>query len=320
MPPPRVEELEQADKGIVLDVNVRIVAFQLVFLEHAAVKVGYAPIHVLELVAMLRRVQPSVEQLGKEAAVEGLEKAVLTTLTLHPPQLFLQIVEVAVKETFLLYEVAEHEAVEHDGRVPLLVAVLRGGYLVVDATDEVGKRLVFLAEARVEVLGDFFRVHGKCALYALLHVHDGGLFVNVERKVGYLGEQEVGLVCRFVFDGHDVAFFHGLNRGNPLLVLRTGNVEYTDVVVGTAAQPAVNALAKGVRGYFIDRARQYLKTVTLSYGDYPVFLVFNGYRCEFCLSVEPVPAHFCDEQPTEIGILDIIYWLNVFRFMIKKCF
>ena len=158
------------------------------FLEHTAIKVWDAPVHVLELVAVLGRVQPSVEQLGKEAAVEGLEKAVLATLALHPPQLFLQIVEIAVKEAFLLYEVTEHEAVEHDGRVPLLVAVLRGGYLVVDAADEVGKCLVFLAEARVEVLGDFLRVHCKCTLYALLHVHDGGLFFHVKRQVGYLGE------------------------------------------------------------------------------------------------------------------------------------
>jgi hypothetical protein len=275
-------------------------------LEHAAVKIRYPSVHVLELVAVLGRVQPSVEQLGKEAAVEGLEKAVLTTFTLHPPQLFLQIVEIAVKEAFLLYEVTEHEAVEHDGRVPLLVAVLRGGYLVVDAADEADKRLVFLAEARVEVLGDFLRVHGKRSLYALFHVHDGGLFVNVKRQVGQFGEQEIRLVRVLVLNGHDVTLFHSLYRGNPLLVLRAGNEENADVVVSTAAQLAVNALAKGVRGYFIDRARQYLETVTLGYGDYPVFLVFNGYRCEFRLSVEPVPAHFGDEQPTEIGILDIL--------------
>ena len=262
-------------------------------------------VHVLELVAVLGRVQPSVEQLGKEAAVEGLEKAVLATLALHPPQLFLQIVEIAVKEAFLLYEVTEHEAVEHDGRVPLLVAVLRGGYLVVDAADEVGKCLVFLAEARVEVLGDFLRVHCKCTCMRSFTSTMVVCSSMSNDRSGIL-ENKKSALSAFILNGHNITLLHGLYRGNPLLVFRAGDEEYANVVVGTAAQLAVNALAKGARGYFIDSARQYLKAIALSHGDYPVFLVFNGYRCEFCLSVEPVPAHFGDEQPTETGIFDIL--------------
>ena len=180
MPPPRVEEPEQAYKRLVGNVDVGIVAFQLVLLEHATVEIRDAPVHILELVAVPGRVQPAVEQLRKETTVECLEEAVLAAFLLHPFQFLLQVVKIAVKEAFLLDEVTEHKAVEHDGRVPLLVTVLGCRNLVVDTRDKFRESVMFLAESRIKVLGDFLRVHGKRSLYALFHVHDGGLFFYVK--------------------------------------------------------------------------------------------------------------------------------------------
>ena len=63
-----------------------------------------------------------------------------------------EVVLVLIEEALLLDEVDEHHAVEHEGGVPVPVAL--GG----DAIDEVPEGGKFRPEAFVEALGDFFYV------------------------------------------------------------------------------------------------------------------------------------------------------------------
>ena len=165
---------------------------------------------------------------------------------------------------------------------------------------------MLLAKSAVKVLCDFLRVHGKRSLYALFYVHNGGLLVHLKRQVGYLGEQEIRLVRRFVFNGHDVAFLHGLDGSHPLLVFRAGNVEYADVIVGIPPQFAVNPAAGCGAGNVIHLTRENLETVALGDGRETVFVIVYDNRCKLRLSAKTVPSHFGDEQFLEGGILDVL--------------
>ena len=78
------------------------------------------------------RIKSIVEQLRKETTVEREELSFSLPFP-NPFQLVLQVVEITVKEAFLLYEVAEHQAVEHHRRVPLLVVVVLCLNMVVNA-------------------------------------------------------------------------------------------------------------------------------------------------------------------------------------------
>ena len=68
-------------------------------------------------------------------------------------QLGAEVVVVAIKEPLLLYEVDEHHAVEHQGGIPVAVAL--GG----DAVDEFTEGGKLGLESFVEALGDLLNVH-----------------------------------------------------------------------------------------------------------------------------------------------------------------
>lgn len=63
MPFPFVEETEQPFESLVCDVNVSIIAFDLVFVKHPAVKIGYSAINLLELCVMTGSVQAVVKKI-----------------------------------------------------------------------------------------------------------------------------------------------------------------------------------------------------------------------------------------------------------------
>ena len=98
-----------------------------------------------------------MEQPQQKVAVEGLEFVLALGLTDHL-QAVAQVVGVAVQEALLLDEVDEHQAVEHQRRVPLQVGVS------FDALDELEERRVFVFEPLVELLGDLVDVESSSAL------------------------------------------------------------------------------------------------------------------------------------------------------------
>ena len=73
---------------------------------------------------------------------------------LHHLQPVAQVVPVLVEEALLLNEVDEHHAIEHQGGVPVAVALGR------DPFDEVPEDGQFSPEAFVEALGNFLNVEG----------------------------------------------------------------------------------------------------------------------------------------------------------------
>ena len=89
-------------------------------------------------------------------------------------------------------------------------------------------------------------------------------------------------------------------------MLRAGNVEYADVIVGVPTQLAVNSAANCCVGNIIHRTRENLETVALSNGCETVFVIVYGNRCKLRLSVKLIPSHFGDEQFLEGGILDVL--------------
>ena len=73
--------------------------------------------------AVLARLpKPFVEQAEQEVAVEGVE-LVLALFLLAAVEPVAEVIGVAVEEALALDEIDEHQAVEHDGGIPLAVGL-----------------------------------------------------------------------------------------------------------------------------------------------------------------------------------------------------
>ena len=94
-----------------------------------------------------------MEEAQQENAVELLE-APAAALALYHAQTVAEVVGVTVQETLLLDEVDEHHAVEHEGGVPVPIA------LNVDAVDEAPKSGELGPEAFIEALGQLLDIEG----------------------------------------------------------------------------------------------------------------------------------------------------------------
>ena len=125
------------------------VALQIVYVEEAAVEEGNLAEECRQIgrALGLGLAEALVEQPQEEEAVELLE-APATVLLLHHLQTVAQVVEISVEEALLLNEVDEHHAVEHQGGVPVAVALGR------DALYELPEVLQLFLEPFVEALGD----------------------------------------------------------------------------------------------------------------------------------------------------------------------
>ena len=172
---PLVEELEQLLKDLVGYVEVFVLAFKPMLGEHAAVQVRDASVGRDEVLRPLlqRTVEPVLEKIAQEAPVEGIE-LVLASRLLHPLELVAEVVLVLIEKALLLDEVAEHEPVEHDRRIPL--AILIAG----DAQNALDELVVLLLEALVELLRHLRRVHQERGVDAIHHIDDGRLLVEGE--------------------------------------------------------------------------------------------------------------------------------------------
>ena len=153
MPLVGVEEVEDLLERPVGDVDVRVVALQVVNVEQAAVEVGDATEQLRQrrIAVGLWLSQPFVEQPAQEQAVEAVELAAAFGLR-HGGEAIAEVVRVVVQEAALLDKVDEHHAVQHQRGVPLAV-----GH-VPDALDEAEKRLMLLLETVVEALGHLLHV------------------------------------------------------------------------------------------------------------------------------------------------------------------
>ena len=180
MPVPLVEECKQTLKCFIGDVDVGILLFQSVHVEHTSVEVWDASIHALKFLRVTRVIQTVMKELGEETSIERMEKPVFTLLTSHPCQFVTEIVSIIVEEAFLLNKVTEHEAVEHDAGIPLLVLVLLHINFVVNTRDKLDKSRVLFAEALIEILCQFLRVHYEGRLDALFHIHDSSMLVYIK--------------------------------------------------------------------------------------------------------------------------------------------
>jgi hypothetical protein len=74
-------------------------------------------------------------------------------LQLTPSKFGLEIILIVIQESLLLDEIAEHQAIKHNGGVPLLVSVIFVRHAIIDARDEVAESFMLLLEARIEIFG-----------------------------------------------------------------------------------------------------------------------------------------------------------------------
>ena len=156
-----------------------------------------------------------MKQRTEKPLIERVVEAVLAFFTLHPREFFAQIVLVHVEETFLLDEITEHQSVEHDACIPLLVLVLLYIDIIVQTRNVIDKTGMLLAETRVEVLCNPFGVDNKRTLHPLLHIHDGGVVVQVERQTVHLFVKETGGFCILVFHQHQVSLLKLIDGCHP---------------------------------------------------------------------------------------------------------
>ena len=303
MPVPLVEEIEETLECLISYVKPCIVLFYLVNIEHSAVQIGDAPIDGFKCLIVVGCVQSIVEQTDEEAFVELVEKAVFALVLLCPLQLTAQVIDIAIEEAFLLDEVAEHKAVEHDTGVPLLVLVVLIGQMVVNARYELGEVGVFLLEAGIEVLGDFLGVDEESRLHLLDDVKDGGcLVIEREGESFHLLKQETGLIHRVVFHQYQIAFLHFLDGGYPEMVHRAWHHEDTDIVFGIFTELSIQFLADGRDGNLVNLALKNLETATLGYLLYLEGSLINGIFGQQGRTRRIVPSHLGDEQLSEITL------------------
>ena len=155
VPAVAVEEVEDPLEGLVGNADVRVVPFQVVNVEQAAIEERDLAQQGGEVGRSLSfgLPEPLVEEAQQEDAVELLEAPLATAVPDHA-QAVAEVVVVTVEEAPLLDEVDEHHAVEHQGGVPVPVA-LRG-----DAVDEFSKAGQLGLEALVEALGHLPDIQG----------------------------------------------------------------------------------------------------------------------------------------------------------------
>ncbi len=186
-----IEEVEQLFEGLVGDVDIGVAFFKLMDLEKAAVEIGdlaeeFCQVGV-ELALIGGFAKAVVEEAEQEVAVKRLKLVLALRLADHL-ETVAQVVHIAVEKSLFLDEVHEHQAVEHEGRVPLEIGV------ALDALDELEKNRMLGLEAVVKLPGDF--IHIESGASAAGDVHDGDLFLLIEtdgNAVQALDERVAGL-------------------------------------------------------------------------------------------------------------------------------
>src|SRR5574344_2629743 len=258
---------------------------------------------------MSGRIQSVLEQMDKKLQIERTEEFIFTPLLFAPFHFITKIIGLSIQETFFLNEIAEHQTVEHHRSVPLLVSVLfQIRDVIINTRDKLGKGVVLFFETSIKVLGHLLTVDGKSALDAFLYVYDCCDFCIIKRQVIYLRKDKVCLISSFIFDSDQVTLFHLAYRRHPLMMFCAS--QYIDgyIVIGTAAQFSVYALADGGCGYRFYFALQYLESTSLSNGIKLIICFINGNQRKFLLTFIIIPSHFSDKQ----------FFVIRFTYMVQK--
>ena len=193
MPLPLVKERKQRNKGFIGNVYLGIFTLYLMAVKHTAIQIRDAPELLLKLPVVGRFVQSIRKEAGQKTTIEGGKETVFATLLATPVQLIAQIVHIAVQKTFLLNKITEHQAVKHHRGIPLLVSVVLFGQFVIYAPNEFCKCLMFLAEACIKVLGNFFGIDRESTVDSRLHIDNSCPLSRVKLQILHLREKEVCL-------------------------------------------------------------------------------------------------------------------------------
>ena len=207
---PLVEEVEQALKCSIGNVEFGVLLFYLVHIEHAPIQIRYATIDSFKLMIMFGSIESIMEEIDQKAFIELIKETVLAFLLACPLQFVAQIIWIAIQEAFLLNEVTEHQAVEHHRCVPLFVLVLLIINMVVNAGNKFCKVAVLFLKPGIEVLGNFLRIDEESRLHFFYDVENRRIVFERERKTLHFLEQESGLVKCVVFHQHHIALLHFL--------------------------------------------------------------------------------------------------------------
>ena len=178
VPVPLIEEVEEIDKRLIGNINACMFTLQLVVIEHATVQIRYATIHRQELFCIMTRiVQTFVEHSTKESLIERTKKLVFALLLTYPLEFVLQVVGIHIKEALFLNEVTEHESVEHNAGIPILVLV------IIDTRNVFLEGSMLLAELRIEVLSDLLTVQMERAMHTILDICNQNALGEFEGQV-----------------------------------------------------------------------------------------------------------------------------------------
>jgi hypothetical protein len=121
--------------------------------EHASVQIGDAAQKFFEVRSAVLVSQPFVEKAEQKIAVKRVE-LILAVFRNRPVESVTKVVRVPVQKSLTLNEIHEHQAVEHDRCIPLLVG------LVLDAIDELEKRFALRIELPVKPFRNSVDVEG----------------------------------------------------------------------------------------------------------------------------------------------------------------
>ena len=186
---------------------------------------------------MTRIVQTFVEHSTKESLIERTKKLVFALLLTYPLEFVLQVVGIHIKEALFLNEVTEHESVEHNAGIPILVLV------IIDTRNVFLEGSMLLAELRIEVLSDLLTVQMERAMHTILDICNQNALGEIEGQIINLGEKEVCLGSTNVFCFYKFSLLVGLDWGKPQMVCCTRLNEDTDIVVTIVAKLIVYLLA-----------------------------------------------------------------------------
>ena len=168
------KQAEDVLERFVRDLDVGVVAFQIVHVEQAAIEIRDLTKQIRQLrgAVGLRLAQALVKQTQQEQPIETQEIA-LSLFLPHAFEAIAKIIAVAVEEAALLDEVDEHHPVQHQRGIPFPVGE------VLDAFDKAQEGVMLLLETVVESLGDLLYVEGRAR--PADHIDQGGVCLFIQR-------------------------------------------------------------------------------------------------------------------------------------------
>ena len=230
MPLVGVEVIEHALEGLVGNLDGLAVAlgfFEFMHVEETTVEIGDVAEQFFEIwrAVLAAPAEALVEETKQEVAVKGVE-LILPFFLLAALEAMAEVVAVAVEKPLLLDEIDEHQAVEHDGRIPLAV-----GHFA-DAVDERKEGLPVRVEIAVKRLGDALEVEGGARFPAHLDDCDSSLFLRERdvKRVEFLEQRFAGLSAEKFVSANRERFSGLAPNPHPRLAVAVGRGENNEML------------------------------------------------------------------------------------------